>query len=135
MYFGSTAHPENSTSSNTIASIKHRKQNNALARSRKFERSPYLLLWKCCFWKKIAFKCTIIAICCILFPFPKNTWFSTNHVKRVLWLNKTWDDIKFLLNSIWNIRLKILTLPKKSSLNVVIAYEIFWRLIQKKTFL
>ena len=31
--------------------------------------------------------------------FSQSTWFSTNHVKCVLWLNKTWTDIKFLLNS------------------------------------
>lgn len=27
------------------------------------------------------------------FLFSQSTWFSTNHVKCVLWLNKTWTDI------------------------------------------
>ena len=35
----------------------------------------------------------------ISFFFSEHLVFSTNHVKCVLWLNKTWTYIKFLLNS------------------------------------
>jgi len=76
------------------------------------------------FWRivldksKFEFKCTKkLQFAASYFFSKKHLIFPTNHVKRVLWLNKTWDDIKFLLNSIelsMKYTTKEITLPKKN---------------------